>query len=214
MATTSGRARGRPKAAMSSEARRTQLIGAAITVIRRDGAAVSMDDIAAEAGVTKPVLYSHFGDKNGLAAEVADVVGEVLAYAIGAQLDTGDGPARPPDEQLLEATRSFITWVRAEPEMFSFLVSTGTAEGGRPHVLTVADRVADEVVPALEILYSTIGREQSKVALHAHGIVGFIYIAVEHWSRSGSPEDFEDLLGSLVSFVWAGINDPAAIQQD
>ena len=46
--------------------RRAELLGAAERAIRRIGPHASMDEIAAEAGITKPILYSHFGDKAGL----------------------------------------------------------------------------------------------------------------------------------------------------
>jgi AcrR family transcriptional regulator len=50
-----------------------------------------MDELAAEAGVTKPILYTHFGDKSGLATAIADrfafdLVEEVLAsFSAGAE---------------------------------------------------------------------------------------------------------------------------------
>ena len=48
------------------ERRRGELLDVADEVMQRDGPHVSMDDIASEAGITKPVLYRHFGDKDGL----------------------------------------------------------------------------------------------------------------------------------------------------
>jgi AcrR family transcriptional regulator len=52
------------------DARRAALIGAAFRAIARHGPGVSMEQIAAEAGITKPILYRHFGDKTGLVAAV------------------------------------------------------------------------------------------------------------------------------------------------
>ena len=57
---------------LDPEARRAELADAAIRAIRAIGADASMADIAAEAGISKPVLYHHFGDKAGLAAAIAD----------------------------------------------------------------------------------------------------------------------------------------------
>jgi AcrR family transcriptional regulator len=51
--------------------RRTQLLEAAIACIRRVGADASMEQIAAEAKVTKPVLYRYFRDKGDLYQAVA-----------------------------------------------------------------------------------------------------------------------------------------------
>src|SRR5262249_6808493 len=56
------------------EAQRRTLIAAAQSAIRKKGPAVSMDDIAAEARVAKPILYRHFGDRAGLARAVGESI--------------------------------------------------------------------------------------------------------------------------------------------
>jgi AcrR family transcriptional regulator len=52
--------------------RRRALLDAADRIIRREGPDVSMASIAAEAGITKPILYRHFGDKSGLYQALAE----------------------------------------------------------------------------------------------------------------------------------------------
>src|ERR687895_267285 len=46
--------------------RRDELLDVADRVVQARGTNVSMDELASEAGITKPVLYRHFGDKDGL----------------------------------------------------------------------------------------------------------------------------------------------------
>src|SRR3954463_9018501 len=75
-------------------ARRTELLEAAVRAIRRDGPGVSMDVIAAEAGVTKPIIYRHFGDRIGLATALADQFGAALV----AELDDALTQALPPEQ--------------------------------------------------------------------------------------------------------------------
>src|SRR4051812_7368246 len=55
-----------------SQARRLSLLEAADRVVRRSGPEASMAAIAAEAGISKPVVYRHFGDKGGLYRALAD----------------------------------------------------------------------------------------------------------------------------------------------
>ena len=50
---------------------RTRLLDACIAAIRRVGPDASVDEMAAEAGVCKPVLYAEFGDKYGIADAIA-----------------------------------------------------------------------------------------------------------------------------------------------
>lgn len=52
----------------ATERRRRELLEAAERIVLRDGPDASMNAIAAEAGITKPILYRHFGDKGGSTA--------------------------------------------------------------------------------------------------------------------------------------------------
>src|SRR3954452_21394082 len=73
------------------ETRRTEFVDAAITCIQRVGAGASMDQMAAEAGVTKPILYRYFGDKAALYGAIAEryvgVVGDELRRALAGEND-------------------------------------------------------------------------------------------------------------------------------
>src|SRR5512147_2238562 len=98
--------------APATEARRGEqrlrLLQAAQRAIHRDGAQVSMEDIAAEAGITKPIVYRHFGDRRGLAVALRDT-------AFGAMLATPSGDAGRDRELARERIASFYPVV-SDPE--------------------------------------------------------------------------------------------------
>ena len=78
------------------EERRGSLVDSTIRAIRRHGAGVGMDDIAAEAGTSKTVIYRHFEDRAGLYRAVVErvdqrVVGDVVA-ALKRSSATGTDP--------------------------------------------------------------------------------------------------------------------------
>ncbi|MER3452812.1 MAG: TetR/AcrR family transcriptional regulator, partial [Acidimicrobiia bacterium] len=52
---------------LTRQARAEALLDTAIEVIRREGPACSIDDVAAAVGVTRPVIYRYFGSRDGLA---------------------------------------------------------------------------------------------------------------------------------------------------
>jgi len=192
---------------MAPAMRRLQLLDAATSVIRDTGASSSMDSIAAAAGVTKPVLYSHFGDKAGLSHAIAEQVGDRLAAEVGAALD----PAVEPYEQLRAAISVFVRWVRNEPQLFQFLLAS--TPGGDTHsdVLTITGRVAGSVSPAITLLYQFLGRDTAPADTYAAGIVGFVYLGVEQWLQGASPHDddeYETLIDMLSRFAWAGLMGP------
>jgi AcrR family transcriptional regulator len=60
------------------------LLQAAQRAIHRDGPQISMDEIAAEAGITKPIFYRHFGDRRGLARALRD---SAFGLMVGAPSD-------------------------------------------------------------------------------------------------------------------------------
>lgn len=203
MAKEAPRRRGRPKGAPPAPERRAQLLAAALTVIRRVGPHVAMDAIAAEAGVTKPVLYAHFTDKAGLSAAVADVVGNQLADEVA----TCFVPDLSPILQVRGAIEVFIRWVGDEPELFEFLTNAPSSGDAKPEVLAITDRVAEEVTPAIRALFAATGRALEPADVYAHGIVGFVYLAVERWKATDG-SDLAALIDSLTGFVWAGLTGP------
>lgn len=71
----------------AAEQRRRELLEAADRVVLRDGPKASMNAIAAEAGITKPILYRHFGDKGGLYRALAKRHTDALLSALRAALD-------------------------------------------------------------------------------------------------------------------------------
>lgn len=109
--------------ATRSDLRREALLDAAVRTIRRDGAEASMNDIAAEAGITKPVLYQHFRSKSGLAA----ALGERYLADLGATLTDLLVDAEDAAEAVTAGIRVFVSFAAREPELFRFLI-----EGGGP----------------------------------------------------------------------------------
>ena len=126
---TGERKRGRPPGPPIDRAiRRAQLLEAAARAIRRDGARVSMEGLAKEAGVTKPVLYAHFGDKAGLTRALADR----FTSDLGTRLLEVLAEQRDEQAMLRAAIESFMSMVEAEPQVYQFMLQHGL--GGEPSI--------------------------------------------------------------------------------
>src|SRR6476646_7866617 len=95
-------------------ARSDQLLEAADRVVRRDGSAATMNLIAAEAGITKPILYRHFGDKGGLYRALATRHTDALLASLRASLDA------PADRRRrVEATLdTYLASIEAMPQVY------------------------------------------------------------------------------------------------
>jgi AcrR family transcriptional regulator len=197
--------RAKPKAPASRRtdpaARREQLIDAAIRAIRRVGADASMSDIAAEAGVSKPVLYASFADKSGLASAMADRFLGELDTTLLDTVTTGVSPR----QALRRTIDAFVAFAEREPELYRFLVE-GSAGTGReavelPMLTSLAGRIADYLTgPVARI--DDGDRSQS----WAFAIMGMVFSAVGWWldGRSRSRPQLVDDLTDLICGGLAG----------
>src|SRR5512138_2646951 len=100
---------GRPRGPRRDrDERRGELLDAAERAIRRIGPRASMDELAAEAGITKPILYSHFGDKAGLVAALSQRVADQLNAAILSALSSSH---TSPREAVAGTIAAFCTFI-------------------------------------------------------------------------------------------------------
>lgn len=183
------------------EARREELLDAAVTAIRREGADVSMDDIAAEAGITKPILYSNFGDKAGLADALAVRFTQDLVARFGEVWATTDDPR----ERVARSIDAWVGFIESDPHIYSFL-SEGSFGAGR----SLDDRrlVADLgklVARALGEWLREQGADSGPAEPWAYGVLGMVHISTEWWMERGTLSR-KDLVNYLTSLLWTGFS--------
>lgn len=125
----------RPRKRLSSKERRAKIIEAAIVAFARDGYDVTrMDDIAARARITKPVLYDHFSSKQALFLAVLQSIRDGL-IARGKSIVKDDGDT---EQKFRRAVDAFLEFVEQEPDAARVLLTVPAAD-------PVAAKVAREV---------------------------------------------------------------------
>ncbi len=161
--------------------RRRELVESALRAIRREGPGVGMDDIAAEAGTSKPVLYRHFGDRVGLYLAVV----EKVAQNILADLHTSVGWQRPDDLSRMvdEMASSYLGLVERDPDIYRFVINRPLVD--RPltddPVNGLTNRIGDQVATVL----CGHGYEPERASTLGHGLVGFVRGAAAQWVAGG-----------------------------
>jgi AcrR family transcriptional regulator len=174
------------------EARRTEMLEAALDLIRREGPEVSMEELAAACGVTKPIVYRHFGDRDGLVQAMGAhfVTGLVfeLAEAIRADL--------PVRQRVTDAVDTFVGTIEADPEVYRFLVHHAPPAADQ----FVAALLADEVAKVLRELLAESGLDPSPAEIWAYGIVGMVHFAGDWWAarRAVTRDELVDRLTDLL----------------
>ncbi len=103
--------------------RRTALVDATIRAIRRHGATVGMDEIAAEAGTSKTVVYRHFRDKAGLYRAVVSRVDERVVGQVSAALLADGSGSSGPRELIATTVDAYLSLVESDTELYRFVVN-------------------------------------------------------------------------------------------
>ncbi|MBY8883288.1 TetR/AcrR family transcriptional regulator [Streptomyces sp. PTM05] len=189
----------------ATERRRKELLEAADRVVLRDGPEASMNAIAAEAGITKPILYRHFGDKNGLYRALAKRHTDALLASLRTALDSADA-RRDRVEATLDA---YLTAIEARPQVYRFLMhpteqeSSDTEKGfdaGRqsaPLLRRLGEELARIIAERLDL--GPGGDELARV--WGHGIVGMMHAAGDWWLGE-RPCSREQLVRHLADLLW------------
>jgi AcrR family transcriptional regulator len=205
----------RPGAVRRAE-RRMELLDAADNVIRRDGPAASMDVIAREAGITKPILYRHFGHKGGLYTALAERYANGLMNEIRDSLERAAGPR----DRLALTIDTYLSWLEGEPQVYRFLVHRAQAEQREVHdaIGAFVREVALEVaaVARLEMLGSHMSDRDDRQDFAeplAFAVVGAVQMAGEWWLEHRGTSRAR-LVEELVTFLWDGLERYAAIGRE
>src|SRR6266498_4541581 len=112
---------------MSATQRREQLITIGRQLFAERGFdATSIEEIAARAKVSKPIVYEHFGGKEGLYAVVVDREMDYVSRRIVEAIASGS-----PRERVEKATIAFLTYVRDQPDGFAVLAQSSPIASGR-----------------------------------------------------------------------------------
>jgi AcrR family transcriptional regulator len=195
--------RGRPRGPRRSRAeRREELLDGAERAIRRIGPHASMEELAAEAGITKPILYSHFGDRAGLADALAARTADLLIDTIGDSLDqavrNGD-----PHKAVMAAFEAFCTFIESEPSIYRFLVRT-SLDDPNPVSSRLVTQIASRISRHLERALELAGMNTGPSDAWGFAIVGMGFVTAEWWLDQ-RPMSKDQLIGYLSELVWGGL---------
>ena len=186
---------------MTGKERREQLLDVGRQLFAErgyDGTAV--EEIAARAGVSKPVVYEHFGGKEGLYAVVVDREVQRLMDSFADAL-SGDAP-----RQLLEqAALVLLTYVEEQRDGFRILVRespVGLERGGG--FATIISDVASQVEHILAKQFKARGFETKLAPLYSQALVGMVALTGQWWQDHRKPKR-EEVAAHLVNLAWNGL---------
>ena len=197
---------------MTAGERRSQLVEVAKSVFAELGYdAASVEEIANRAGVSKPIVYEHFGGKEGVYAVVVDRETSRLLEMITSRL----GPELGAREQVRSSAMAFLDYIESDPDGFRVLTRdspSGFSGGGMAGLLSDVATKAEHVLAGF---FTQTGIDLAAAPLYAHALVGMVVHVGAWWADERSP-DKETVAAHLTALAYSGLSrlptDPAAIQ--
>jgi AcrR family transcriptional regulator len=193
---------------MSGVQRREQLLDVGRALFAERGFdAASIEEIAHRASVSKPVVYGHFGGKEGLYAAVVARESDLLLSMMTAALQGGH-----PRELLEEAASAFLDYVEQCTDGFRILLR-GSGVGSSTGTLTsLLDDVAARVEEILARGFAARGYSAALAPMYAQMLVGMVAFTGQWWLDARSPER-DDIIAHVVNLAWNGLSrlDPAPV---
>jgi AcrR family transcriptional regulator len=167
-----------------------------------------MEEMAAEAGITKPVLYRYFGDRDGLIAAVAERFCDVLVSRLEGAL--AGAPAENAVVLIQAAIECYVTFIEEDPALYGFL--TQQAPLGSPALVAVIDRVSGLIARVISDTLDAFGLDNRPATTWAHGVVGMVHLAGATWARHPDVPR-EQLIADLSALVARGLTGAAPAQR-
>jgi len=188
--------------------RREQLLAAADRVVQREGSAASMNVIAAEAGITKPILYRHFGDKGGLYRALAERHIDTLLIRLRAALLTRGG-LRARTHATVDA---YLAAVEEEPQVYRFLVQRAAVEEPdvRGQVVGFVRRFGDELAVGIANEPELAGVDPQRAIVWAHAIAGMVQ-GVGDWWLDHPEVSRATVVDEVVALLWEGFTGASGV---
>src|SRR3984885_8909842 len=194
-------AEGRPRVRMTGIQRRGQLLDVGRSLFAERGfEATSIEEIAARAGVSKPVVYEHFGGKEGLYAVVVDREMQSLTQRISSALT-----AAHPRSMVEQAALALLIYIEDETDGFRVLTRDSPVASGSGTFSSLLNDIARQVEYILADEFERRGFQTSLAGMYAQMLVGMVALTGQWWLDVREPSR-EEVAAHLVNLGWNGLS--------
>lgn len=185
---------------MSGQERREQLLDVGRKLFAEKGfEVVTVEEIAAKAGVSKPVVYEHFGGKEGLYAVVVDREMNHLLASIGDALTGGS-----PRALLEQAGLALFDYIDRYPDGFRILVRDSPVSQTTGTFASLIVDVAAQVEHLLADEFASHKLDKKLAGMYSQMLVGMVALTGQWWLDVRKPKK-EEVVAHLVNLAWNGL---------
>ena len=186
---------------MTGKERREQLLDIGRRLFAERGLdGTSIEEIAARADVSKPVVYEHFGGKEGLYAVVVDR--EVERFlAMATRLLAGEDNM----EKFEVAAVELLRYIQDNSDGFRILVRDSNPSSGSGTFASLISDIAGQVEYILGDMLRDRGYDPKLAPVYAQMLVGMVAFTGQWWLDARKPE-LEAVAAHLVNLAWNGLS--------
>jgi AcrR family transcriptional regulator len=187
---------------MTGKERREQLLDVSRSLFAEKGFdATSVEEIAHRASVSKPVVYEHFGGKEGIYAVVVDREMQRLMDQIMTALDGGSHPR----ELLEQAACALLDYIEGSTDGFRILVRDSPVASTSGTFSSLLNDIASQVEHILGLHFAKQGYDRKLAALYAQALVGMVALTGQWWLEARKPKK-DEVAAHLVNLAWNGLS--------
>jgi AcrR family transcriptional regulator len=192
---------GRGRVRMTGRERREQLVQVGRSLFAEKGFdGTSIEEIAARANVSKPVVYEHFGGKEGLYAVVVDREMRRLLDMVTGALTGGH-----PRELLEQAAFALLDYIEQYTDGFRVLVRGSPVAQSTGTFASLISDIATQVEDILGHEFTQRGFDAKLAPLYAQALVGMVALTGQWWLDAQRPGKAE-VAAHLVNLSWNGLS--------
>ena len=186
---------------LTAAARRAQLIEVGRAVFAERGyEATSVEEIAERAKISKPIVYDHFGGKEGLYAVVVDREVEQIVGRIVEAITAGS-----PRERLEQAALAYLTYVQERPEGFAVLLRDAPQSKRSGEMPALMYDLADRIGDIFAEQFRRAGYDPKAAPIYAHALVGMVAFVAQWWTESRKPPPAKTVASHIAALAWMGL---------
>lgn len=190
---------------MTAAQRREQLIRVGRVLFAERGfGGTTVEEIAASAQVSKPVVYEHFGGKEGLYAVIVDREQRTLLEGIRTGIDRARGARR----KVEAGTLALLDYIEANPDGFRIISRdspTGATGSTGTSFATILSDVASQVEDILGDQFHRRGLPEEMAPMYAQMLVGMIAYTGQWWLDEHQ-QDKATVASNILNLAWNGLS--------
>lgn len=180
---------------------RETLLDAAERLIAIAGPAVSLDAIALEAGVTKPILYRGVGDRDALISALAERLSSRMTAWVGREV----AAAASPHDAVRRLVTGYLDHASRERNLYLFVSGGGSGEDRVRDLLRLADMTTRRFAEDIATYRAARGADPSVATVWSYGLVGALHY-VTLWLLRDGDRDSRDVAAQLTQMLWTGFS--------